>query len=63
MLKFECKDLGTKCNYVASGNTIDEVKKDTLGHVQYVHKYWFAVLSPQQKVEVDKTLTTRLINH
>ena len=63
MLKFECKELGTNCNYVALGNTIDDVKKDTLGHVQVVHKYWFAVQSPQQKVDIDKTLTTRLISH
>jgi predicted small metal-binding protein len=63
MLKFECKELGTNCNYVARGNTIEEVKNDALGHVQVVHKYWFAVQPPEKKVEIDKTLTGRIIFH
>jgi predicted small metal-binding protein len=57
MLKFECKQLGTNCNYVAWGNTIEEVKSDALGHVQVVHKYWLAILPPQKKADIDKTLT------
>ena len=31
MLKFECKELGTNCDYVAKGITPEEVKKNGLG--------------------------------
>ena len=55
MLKFECKQLGTNCNYVARGNTLEEVKIDALGHVNDVHKYWFAVQPPQRKVDIYET--------
>jgi predicted small metal-binding protein len=57
MLEFECKDLGTNCSYVAKGNTLDEVKKSAMEHAQTVHKDWLAKISPQQKADLDKTLT------
>jgi hypothetical protein len=28
MMKFECKELGTHCPYVAEGNSLEEVKKN-----------------------------------
>ncbi len=57
MLKFECKDLGTNCSYVAKGNTLEEVKKDAMKHAQNVHKDLLANMSPQQMEDLDKTLT------
>ena len=57
MLKFECKELGTNCNYVARGNTYEEVKKDALGHLNNVHKYWYAVQSSERKDDIEQTLT------
>ncbi len=57
MLTFECRNLGTQCKYIAQGNTLEEVKKNTMAHTQTVHKYWFLTRSPQQKAEIDKTLT------
>ncbi len=57
MLKFECKELGTNCNYVAKGNTLEEVKKDAMQHAQTVHKDLMAKMSPQQMEDIDKTLT------
>ena len=57
MLKFECKELGTNCNYVAMGHTLEEVKKDAMQHTQKVHKDLLAKMSPQQKADMDKTVT------
>ncbi len=57
MLKFECKELGTNCNYVAKGNTLEEVKKDAMKHAQNVHKDLLTKMSPQQMEDMDKTLT------
>jgi predicted small metal-binding protein len=59
MLEFECKDLGTNCDYVAKGNTIEEVKKNAMNHAQTVHENWLLKLSPQQLADVDKTLTRK----
>jgi predicted small metal-binding protein len=57
MLKFECKELGTNCSYVAQGDSLDEVKKNAMAHAQTVHKDWLAKKSPQEKADLDKTLT------
>ena len=59
MLKFECKELGTNCSYVAMGNTLAQVKKDAIQHAQSVHKDWLAKRSPQQMEEIDNTLTRK----
>jgi predicted small metal-binding protein len=57
MLRFECKELGTNCDYVAQGNTLEEVRRNTMEHTQTVHKYWLATRLPKQKIEIDHTLT------
>jgi predicted small metal-binding protein len=56
-VKFECKELGTNCSYVAQGDTLDEVKKVAMSHTQTVHKNWLVKMSPQQKADLDQTLT------
>ncbi len=53
MLKFEGKELGTNCSYLAQGITLDEVKKNVMVHAQKVHKDWLAKISPQQKLNLD----------
>jgi predicted small metal-binding protein len=59
MLKFECKELGTNCNYVAKGNTLEEVKKDALDHAQTVHKDLLTGMSPKQKADMEETLNRK----
>ena len=56
MLKFECKELGTHCSYVAQGDTLEEVKKSAMEHAQTVHKDLLASMSPQQRADIDKTV-------
>ncbi len=56
MMKFECKELGTNCNFVVQGNTLEEVKKNAMKHAETAHKDWLAKMSPQQKADMDKTL-------
>jgi len=57
MLKFECKNLGTNCSYIATGNTIEDVKKNAAEHTQKVHKDLLAKMTPQQVDEMYKTVT------
>jgi predicted small metal-binding protein len=59
MLKFECKELGTNCSYVAKGNTQAEVKKDAMQHVQSAHTDWLAKKSPRQMEDIENTLTRK----
>jgi len=55
-LKFECKNLGTNCPYIATGNTIDDVKKNAAEHTQKVHKDLLAHMTPQQIDDMYKTV-------
>jgi predicted small metal-binding protein len=57
MLQFECKELGTNCRYIARGNTLEEVRKNAMAHAQTVHIDLLANMSPQQKADMDKTVT------
>jgi predicted small metal-binding protein len=59
MMKFECKELGTHCPYVAQGDSLDEVKKNAMQHAQTVHKDLLAHMSAQQKADMDKTITSK----
>ena len=54
MLKFECKNLGTNCSYIATGNTMEDVKKSAEKHAQTVHKDMLANMTPQQIDEMNK---------
>jgi predicted small metal-binding protein len=56
MLKFECKELGTNCDYMAQGNILVEVKNDAMQHAQYVHKGLLSNMSHQQLTDLERTL-------
>jgi predicted small metal-binding protein len=57
MLKFECKNLGTNCSYIATGNTAEDVKKNAAEHAQKVHKDLLAKMTPQQIDDMYRTVT------
>lgn len=38
MLKFACKDAGVDCDYVATGNSVEEVKQAAFAHAQVVRQ-------------------------
>lgn len=56
MLKFECKNLGTNCSYIATGNTVEDVKENAEKHAQTVHKNLLAKMTPQQIDQMYKTV-------
>ena len=56
MLKFECKNLGTDCSYIAVGDTVDDVKKDAVTHAKTVHKDLLAKMTQQQIDDMTKTV-------
>lgn len=57
MLKFECKNLGTNCPYIATGDAIEDVKKNAAEHVQKVHQDLLSKMTPQQIDEMYRTVT------
>ncbi len=56
MLKFECKNLGTNCSYIAAGNTAEDVKQNAEKHAQTVHNDLLAKMTPKQIDEMYKTI-------
>lgn len=56
MLNFECKNLGTNCSYIATGNTVEDVKKNAIEHAQKVHNDLLAKMTPQQIEDMYKTV-------
>ena len=57
MKSLACKDLGMQCDFVATGNTVEEVKQKAMTHAQMVHGDILKTMStPEQMVEMDKTM-------
>ena len=60
MMSFVCKDLGMNCDYVATGATVEEVKQAAMNHAQQVHGDMLKSLSPQQLLDIDQLLTSKI---
>ncbi len=56
MLKFACKDAGVDCEFVATGNTVEEVKQAAFAHAEVVHKAILKSMTPEQLEELAKTV-------
>jgi len=60
MAKVECKELGMDCDYVAYGNTVEDVKKAAMNHAQLVHGDLLKTMSAQQLADIDTLLTSKI---
>ena len=62
MKEFACKDLGMDCNFVAKGNTVDEVKAKAMEHAAAKHADLVKKMTatPAQKAEFEKTLVSKI---
>ncbi len=56
MLKFACKDAGVDCEFVATGNTVEEVKQAAFAHAEVAHKAILKSMTPEQLEELAKTV-------
>lgn len=56
MLKFACKDTGVDCAFVASGNSVEEVKQAAFAHAKVVHKDLLQSMTQDQLDELVKTV-------
>ena len=58
MMKFECKDLGMDCDFVATAETKAEVMDLAMAHAAEVHGDMLKELSPEQTEEMNAKLET-----
>jgi predicted small metal-binding protein len=60
MLKFACKDSGVDCKFVATGNTVEEVKQAAFAHAEVVHQEILNSMTPEQLEELAKTVEAKI---
>ncbi len=58
-LMFACKDVGVECNFVATGNSIEEVKQAAFAHAEVVHKEILKSMTPEQLSNLANTLEAK----
>jgi predicted small metal-binding protein len=60
MFKFACKDVGMDCTFVATGNTVEEVKEAAFAHAGVVHKDVMQSMTPEQLEGLAKTVEEKI---
>jgi len=60
MLSFTCKDVGVDCNFVATGNSVEEVKQVAFAHAGVVHKEIMQAMTPVQLEELAKAVEANI---
>ena len=60
MLKFACKDAGVDCDFVATGETVEEVKEKAFAHAGVVHAEILKSMTEEQLAELAKTVEANI---
>ncbi|MBI5932563.1 MAG: DUF1059 domain-containing protein [Chloroflexi bacterium] len=60
MLKFACKDTGVDCDFVATGETAEEIKEKAFAHAGVVHAEILNSMTDEQKADLAKTLEANI---
>lgn len=58
MLKFACKDVGVECDFVATGETTEEVKEKAFAHAGVVHADLLKAMTEEQLADLTRTVET-----
>lgn len=63
MPKLSCRELGGDCDYIAKGETVEDVKRDLLAHVAETHGRRLANMSNDEReafdIRIDQVLRHR----
>ena len=51
LYRYSCKDMGLDCSFMAKGETLEEVTKKALVHVQDMHKGDFNSINTPAEIE------------
>jgi len=60
MLKFACKDTGVDCDFVATGETVEEIKEKAFAHAGVVHADLLKSMTEEQAAELTRTLEANI---
>lgn len=60
MLTFACKDTGVDCDFVATGETVEEVKEKTFAHADVVHAELLKSMTEEQLAELTRTVEANI---
>lgn len=60
MLKFACKDTGVDCDFVATGETVEEIKEKAFAHAGVVHADLLKSMTEEQMVELTRTVEANI---
>jgi predicted small metal-binding protein len=60
MLKFACKDAGVDCSFIATGDSVEEVKQAAFAHAEVVHNEILKSMTPKQLEELAKTVEAKI---
>ena len=60
MLTFACKDTGVDCDFVATGETVDEVKERVFAHANVVHAEELKSMTEEQLADLTKTVEANI---
>ena len=60
MLKFACNDAGVECGFIATGDTVEDVKKAAFAHAGVVHKDLLQAMTPEQLADLEKVVEQKI---
>jgi len=60
MKTLACKDMGSNCDFVAKGNTVEEVKSNMMNHVKMEHKDMMDNMSSKEKEDMMKKMDSMM---
>jgi predicted small metal-binding protein len=60
MLTFACKDAGVDCNFVATGDTVEDVKKNAFEHAGVVHAGLLKSMTEEQLADLTRTVEANI---
>lgn len=60
MKEIGCRDMGVNCNFVAKGNTDEEIKKALWSHAEKSHAEVVKSLTPDKRKEMNATMDALL---
>ncbi len=60
MKELGCRDMGVNCNFVAKGNTDEEIKKAAWTHAEKAHPDMMKGMTPDKKKEMNAKMDALL---
>ena len=60
MLTFACRDTGVDCDFVATGETIAEVKEKVFAHAGVVHAEEMKSMTEEQRADLVREVEAKI---